>query len=218
MKPWQDYVLNKCFNESNYPEIPEKFRYHSNLKRFMTYDELWIDTIKRNGPIACVTLSLLFKPKIIVEFGVNLGWTSLLLSKLNPQAEVYGIDIRNTIFFDREFPIGYATIDIHKCENYTLHIMDSSKFDMENQVDFCFVDGDHEYEGVRKDCERAWKNRNKDGDWIIAFDDYHPSNEGVVKAVDEFVSAVGFKLQKAWSWYWIGTKEADEQMLNNIGG
>ena len=144
MNNWQDYLLSKCFDKNNYPEVPSEVRYHPNLKRFMTYEELEIDTIQRNGAIAASTLSLLFKPKVVVEFGVNLGWTSLLLSKLNPEADVHGIDISETVWFDKDYPIGWACL-LHEPKNYTLHIMDSSKFEMTGQVDLCFVDGDHSF-------------------------------------------------------------------------
>lgn len=181
----------------------------------MTYEELEHDTLVNNGAIAASTLSLLFKPKVVVEFGVDLGWTALLLSKLNPDAEVHGVDFRETTWFDRDFPIGYAC-QLHKVKNHTLHTMKCWDFDMTGKVDLCFVDGAHDYDGVLKDVHRAWTNRNKNGSWCIAFDDYHPSNAGLVKAIDEFVSLVGFKLQKMASWFWIGSIEMSEADLPNV--
>ena len=216
MNNWQNYLLNECFDKNNFPEVSKEYRYHPNLKRFMTYEELEIDTIQRNGAIAATTLSLLFKPKVVVEFGVDLGWTALLLSKLNPQAEVHGVDHREMTWFDRDFPIGYAC-KLHKVQNHTLHVpMNCWDFDMTGKVDLCFIDGAHDYQGVFDDTWRAWHNRNKTQDWCIAFDDYHPSNAGLVKAIDEFVKMSGFKLQKIASWVWIGTKEVTEQELSNV--
>ncbi len=57
------------------------------------------------------------------------------------------------------------------------------EFDVEEKVDFLFIDGDHRYRGVRLDCE-LWIPFVKKGSYIL-FDDYSSSWVGVKKAVDE---------------------------------
>lgn len=214
MKDWKKYIF-ECFEKENFVDVPKDLREeHIDLTRFGTYDYFVWDTIERNGPIASATLSLFFKPKVIVEFGVKAGWTSLLLSGLNPHAIVYGVDIAEYID-STNIPIGYVC-GLHKLKNFYLSKMTSWEFILPYQVDLCFIDGDHSYEAVIKDSWRAWNNRNVYSNWIIAWDDYHPTNEGVIRAVDEFTKEVGYELQKAWSWYWIGTKKATEFDLENI--
>lgn len=211
---WKDYVFD-CFKKEEFYDFTPEEVINSNFVRFPTYDVFHHDVSVNNGPIASATLSLLFRPKVIVEMGVKIGWTSLLLSRLNPQAEVHGVDIAEYLDYKTETLTGLALVK-HKVPNFQLHIMNSWDFDMKGKVDLCFIDADHEEEPVWKDSWRAWENRNRDGDWCIAWDDYHPTNQGVVKSVDKFVAEVGYKLQKAWSWYWIGTKEATEAELSKL--
>ena len=56
-------------------------------------------------------------------------------------------------------------------------------FEVEEKVDFLFIDGDHSYRAVRLDCE-LWIPFVKKRSYIL-FDDYSSSWEGVRKAVDE---------------------------------
>lgn len=218
LKPWQRYVLS-CFPKDEFYEFPEYILRLSAMHRYSTYNKFVWDTITRNGCIASATLSLAFKPKVIVEMGIHGGFTTLLLCKLNPQARVHAVD-RISILPDYEgvlyprLPIGYAAL-INNVKNLTLHIKDSAEFYMPNQVDLCFVDGDHFKPGVEHDTWRAWENRNRSGDWCIAWDDYHPSNPDVKNTIDDFVKEVGYPLQKMVSWVWIGSKILSENELVN---
>lgn len=55
----------------------------------------------------------------------------------------------------------------------------------DKSLDFIFIDGDHNYEGINKDLH-AWRPKMKDGA-IMAGHDYNPhSFPGVIKAVDDF--------------------------------
>jgi hypothetical protein len=80
----------------------------------------------------------------------------------------------------------------------------------------CFIDADHFLPAVEKDTWRAWDNRNVEGDWCIAWDDYHVNNQDVFNTVNEFVNKVGYPLQKIASWYWIGSKTMTENDLAGI--
>ncbi len=217
MHDWQKYALS-CFKKEEFYEFPEFIREaDSGFKRYATHDEFVFDTMERCGCIAAATLSMLFKPKIIVEMGVNLGWTSLLLCKLNPTARVYGIDISGR-FQNGKFPYlptGYATF-MHNVKNYTLVMGNSWDFSMQRQIDLCFIDADHTLPAVEKDTKRAWENRNSKGEWCIAWDDYHENNPDVFNTINKFVKEVGYSLQKIASWYWIGNKTIAENDLANI--
>lgn len=215
MKDWQRYALH-CFKPEEFYHMPLSYRYHPShyFSRFCSYDEFKLDTLERSGCIASACLSLLFKPETIVEFGVNAGWTSLLLCRLNPDAWVHGVDFVGRLP-NQDFPTGMVPL-LHNVPNYSLHIMNSWEFDMSGSVDLCFIDADHFIPNVEKDCWTAWENRNVDGDWCIAWDDYHPSNPDVLNTVDDFVKQVGYPLQKIGSWYWIGTKIIGENDLSDI--
>ncbi|MHA2265881.1 MAG: hypothetical protein ACXAEN_26105, partial [Candidatus Thorarchaeota archaeon] len=76
MAKWQEYVLS-CFPKNEFYEVPKEWIVPGNaMHRFASYDALVHDTMKRNGPIAPACLSLLFRPKVIVEMGVHVGWTT----------------------------------------------------------------------------------------------------------------------------------------------
>jgi predicted O-methyltransferase YrrM len=71
--------------------------------------------------------------------------------------------------------------------------------DFANQsLDLVFIDASHDYENVKKDIA-AWLPKVKVGG-ILAGDDYHPTWNGVVKAVDE---CFGWNVQKdkLQAWY-----------------
>lgn len=55
-------------------------------------------------------------------------------------------------------------------------------------IDFVYIDGDHQYQQVKKDIENYWAILKKGG--IIGGDDidngYDPSHDGVMQAVQEF--------------------------------
>jgi hypothetical protein len=154
---------------------------------------------------------------MIVEMGVNFGWTSLLLCRLNPGAEIHGVDLypllRDVPGYP-DLPTGYI-LQLHNISNFQLHIMNSWELKIAN-VDLCFIDADHENKSVLNDSFTAWENRNEKGDWCIAWDDYHPSNKGVVDAINDFLKVVGYPLHKIGSWHWIGSKQVPEWNLENM--
>lgn len=215
--PWQEYLLSQ-FKPEEFVETPVEMRTDggAGVFRFGTYYDLVYDTLINNGAVAATTLSMLFKPKVITEFGIYAGSTTMLLSKLNPSAKVYAIDFVEKHFTPNfELPTGYVA-KLQQLSNVVYVIKNSCEFDMTGKVDFCFIDGDHCGDAPYKDSWRAWENRNTSEDWCIAWDDYHINNPDVYTAVNKFVKEVGYPLQKAWSWYWIGTKVADESKLVNI--
>jgi hypothetical protein len=212
---WKDYLFAH-FKKDEFYDLPDEVIRISpdGLGRFRSYNELQIDTADRCGAIASTTLSMLFKPKVIVEMGVNLGWTSLLLCRLNPDAVVYGIDNRSESEY-KPLPVGFIPF-AHNIRNFVLKNCNSWDFELPGQVDLCFIDADHFLPAVEKDTWRAWDNRNVEGDWCIAWDDYHVNNQDVFNTVNEFVNKVGYPLQKIASWYWIGSKTMTENDLAGI--
>jgi hypothetical protein len=181
--------------------MPEEARDFMNGHwRFFDYISFLDDTLNRYGAVASVCLSMAYKPKRIVEMGVYSGCTSFLLARANPDAQVYGVDI-NRLAGGLKTGL---TVLTHKCSNYQLFFEDSSNFEVQN-VDMCFIDGDHCGDAPYHDSLRAWKNRNVNRDWCIAWDDYHESNPDVVNSVNRFVDEVGMELRTLMSWVYIGT-------------
>jgi hypothetical protein len=59
-----------------------------------------------------------------------------------------------------------------------------------------FIDGDHSYEGVRRDLLSWWPKIAKNG-FIGGHDYAHPKPRwGVKKAVDEFFNGLGLEVQR----------------------
>lgn len=213
MKPWQEYLLSK-FPKDEYVDIPAWVVDLVNMWRHATWEKFISDTLDCNGTQMAALLSMAYKPKVIVEMGVDAGFTTLQFCKLNPDARVYGIDNRSQNS-NTKLPIGFHVL-MNNVSNLTLAIMNSWDFSMPGKVDLCFIDAEHCGEAPWKDTLRAWDNRNTLGDWCIAWDDYHPNNPDVFGAVNRFVTDVKMDLQQVGSWVFIGTIPATE--LRNYGG
>ena len=206
--PWQKYVLS-CFTEQEYHNYPDHWRGLDGIWRFSTWGHLVDDTVRCFGTQMVALLSLTYRPKVIVEMGVHVGSTTMLLCKLNPQAQVHGVDISEVVPpYDLE--VGYAAL-LQEPSNLTIHRGDSREFVMPKMVDMCFIDADHLGTAPYEDSRRAWENRNFSGDWCIAWDDYHPNNPDVKGAVDRFTREVGCDLHTVGSWVYIGTKVIGEE-------
>lgn len=78
----------------------------------------------------------------------------------------------------------------------------SKKFD-DNSLDFIFIDAAHDYENVKNDIN-IWYPKLKNGG-TLAGHDYHPTLDGVVRAVNEWALA-GSKLVRVDATTWIHHK------------
>jgi predicted O-methyltransferase YrrM len=121
------------------------------------------------------------KPKRVLEIGTASGGVLFLLGQIaNSDATIISIDLPGG-----QFGGGYANWKTEfyksfgKCQQ-SIHLLreDSHSFDAVNHVkkilkdeklDFCFIDGDHTYEGVKKDFEMYSQLIKPDG--VIAFHD-----------------------------------------------
>lgn len=205
LKRWQEYLFD-CFPEKAHLTAPPYVASIPGIWRAKDWLHLASDTVHCNGTQMAAVLSLVYKPLVVVEMGVHDGTTLLLLCKLNPQARVYGVDCRSRIHGDnspQSVPVGFTAL-MQGVKNLTLHIGNSWEFSVPG-VGLCFIDADHAGDAPYKDSVRAWSNRNVDGDWCIAWDDYHPNNPDVVRAVDRFCGEVGMQLHQIGSWVYIGT-------------
>lgn len=194
---WQKYFVD-CVRSKPFVtvkpinDMPEMWA-HTSAERY-------IDYYCHGGCARSWTvLSMIYKPKRIVEFGTAIGIRTNLLAILNPQAYVLSID--NQVGEEALcVPMGFLAK-----HNSNVYISTGNSWDFKvKDVDMCFVDADHSKLGVLWDSYRAWLNRNKEGDWCIVWDDY--SLESVRQAVNRFVKEVNCKLEHSVGLYFIGTK------------
>ena len=112
------------------------------------------------------------KPESYLEIGVRHGWTLYLVSKVIPKARLFGIDLPGV------FPWGDEGSDeilrkVAQATGAEITFADSheestaAKF---GNIDFVFIDGDHKYDGVKRDWE-LYGPLVKQGH--IAFHDIH---------------------------------------------
>jgi hypothetical protein len=67
----------------------------------------------------------------------------------------------------------------------------------ERSVDLIFIDGDHSYDGVRRDL-LAWWPKVKRGGWLGGHDYAHPNQGEVKRAVDETMGLVKLGDNRTW--------------------
>ncbi len=108
-----------------------------------------------------------------VEVGVDKGkslWISRQVAK--DGVATYGVDIKDnpmvagTVFFQGD------SVEISKT--------------FEDHIGVLFIDGDHSYEGCRRDIEAWYPHMAMNG--VMIFHDCDESSTGVVQAVAEFVN------------------------------
>jgi predicted O-methyltransferase YrrM len=76
--------------------------------------------------------------------------------------------------------------------------------DISEDLDFVYIDGNHEYEFVKDDIANYYPLLNEGG--ILAGHNYTPGWPGVIQAVDEFARHRGLKVQRAKFADWFITK------------
>jgi predicted O-methyltransferase YrrM len=81
---------------------------------------------------------------------------------------------------------------VNLIKGYSLDVVDNYE---DESLDFCFIDGSHEYDDVKKDII-AWLPKVKKGG-ILAGHDYDVVWKGVMNAVDELLGKENIKLKKS---------------------
>jgi len=196
MISWRDNFIKKV--DDNFVPIKainetEEMLAHESKEKYIKY---YCDSGSCQG---WGVLSILYKPKVIVEFGTGNGIRTNLLAILNPEAIIYTVDNNDKSGY-ADAATGFMAA--HN-ENVIIILSDTSDFKLEN-VDMCFIDADHTEEGVWKDSHIAWEAKNVKENWCIVWDDY--SLKGVKAGVDRFIGKVKCKLSTVGGLYIIGTK------------
>ena len=66
----------------------------------------------------------------------------------------------------------------------------------DHSLDFVFIDGDHSYDGCRRDIS-AWRPKVRTGGWLMGHD--YTIRPGVRRAVDELGVVVELDADKVWA-------------------
>jgi cephalosporin hydroxylase len=121
-----------------------------------------------------------FKPKCVIEIGIARGGTLFLWSKVaTSEAIIIGLDLN----MKHRLPL-FKSFKEDRQESHLLSANSHAEATLQNvkqiigekKVDFLFIDGDHTYEGIKKDFEMYSNLVVKGG--IIALHDIclHPSD------------------------------------------
>lgn len=94
----------------------------------------------------------------------------------------------------------FAADRIEIIRDYAQNVVDKYP---DESFDYIFIDGDHSYDGVKRDIA-AWKSKVKKGGWIGGHDYNHPRLPGVKQAVDEAFPENSIELDDNRTWFvWI---------------
>jgi len=159
------------------------------------------------------------KPKVVLEIGTAKGGTLFSFTRVaQPDATLISIDLPEAPFWG-----GYPAWKIPLYESFALpcqkiHLIKRDSHDsvtlgvikniLDNRkVDFLFIDGDHEYEGVKRDFEMYSVLVRNGG--IIAFHDICPHHPETGCEVNKFWVELKEKyryleLVKDWKQRWAG--------------
>ena len=127
------------------------------------------------------------------EVGVDKGRNALSILQTLPIKKLYLIDIIQTE--DAKL--------IHHFGNIHWLIMKSEEAckEIHESLDFCYIDGNHEYSYVCKDLVSYYSLLKPNG--LLGGHDYGPSESGVKKAVNEFARENGLKLNVSFPDFWL---------------
>ena len=154
------------------------------------------------------------------EIGVEVGAFSKYLCQDNPKLKLYSIDSwsaykdygygksqnRQNSYYQR----AQVKLAPYNCQIVQDYSMSAVRRFADESLDFVYIDANHDYKYVKEDI-REWSKKVRRGG-IVAGHDYYvfPSgNDGVVKAVDEWVRENNIKpwfiynKEKTPSWFYV---------------
>lgn len=171
-------LSSKCKNLEEYVDLAKSFEYSI----FKDSPIFLIHSMQRKLEILkFIKLLKIIRPKIVLEIGTAFGGTLFLLSKFsNSDALLISIDLPEGQFgrgyssLQRSFYKSFASnnqkiviIRNNSHSSSTLRIV--KKILNTKKIDVLFIDGDHTYEGVKKDFKMYSPLVKKNG--IVAFHD-----------------------------------------------
>ncbi len=124
------------------------------------------------------------KPKVILEIGTANGGTLFLFSRIAPEdATIVSVDLPGggfgggysawrTLLY-KAFPLRGKKMHLFRADSHKNETLEQVKVVLDGQqIDFLFIDGDHTYEGVKRDFEMYSPLVRKGG--MVAFHDIVP--------------------------------------------
>jgi len=136
------------------------------------------------------------KPKYILEIGTASGGTMFLFTRVaSEDATIISIDLPKGNFgggypewkipLFKSFALSQQKINLIRADSHDMTTLKKTKSILKDKrLDLLFIDGDHSYEGVKKDFEMYSPLVKKGG--IIAFHDIVPGPERKVGGVPKF--------------------------------
>ncbi len=136
------------------------------------------------------------KPKYILEIGTASGGTMFLFTRVaSEDATIISIDLPKGNFgggypewkipLFKSFALSQQKINLIRADSHDMTTLKKTKSILKDKrLDLLFIDGDHSYEGVKKDFEMYSPLVKKGG--IIAFHDIVPGPERKVGGVHKF--------------------------------
>ncbi|MEO6695005.1 MAG: class I SAM-dependent methyltransferase [Ignavibacteria bacterium] len=179
-------------------KIEDVLRSVSNYSGRGFYDKIRLAQIDEELYELCLRV-VKHKPKVIAEIGTWNGGTFYVWTRINPQAKkIISIDLPDGQFgggydskrikffkefaYDRDASQLYFIRGDSKAKTTTDEL---EKILNGDKIDFLYIDGDHTYEGIKKDFEIYLNFLSNDG--LIGFHDIntHKDGYGVVKFWNE---------------------------------
>lgn len=127
-----------------------------------------------------------------LEIGVSYGYNAEVMLKCLNLKILFLID-PIPLCQDRIKKFPNAIYSPFRSEDIYRHIPDN--------LDFIYIDGDHSYEGVKKDIELYWPKVRKGG--VFGGHDFCPKIHGVARAVTEFTVKNRLDLQGDQFDWWV---------------
>lgn len=172
------------------------------------------------------------KPKIILEIGTCSGGTLFLFTRIAAyDATIISIDLPFGLYgggylklkkpLYKSFILQNQNIILLRCDSHDYKtILRVKQLLNREKIDFLFIDGDHRYNGVKKDFEMYHPLVNENG--IVAFHDilinYQDQTIGVHKFWNEIKTKYNFEeIVEDWNQNQsgIGILKKNESLLNN---
>lgn len=187
--------LHKVMNSENIEEVLDSINKYSG-RGF--YDKIRLAQIEEELISLCRRV-VDHKPRIIAEIGTWNGGTFYVWTRINPQAEkIISIDLPSGQFgggydekrikFFREFACDRQGTELYfiRGDSKSKETTDKlSEILRKDKIDFLYIDGDHTYEGIKKDFYIYLDFMSEKG--LIGFHDINTFKEGygVVKFWNE---------------------------------
>lgn len=146
----------------NYEELDSK----ANLGAFSTFD----------SEALMPEVAMLKEDDIYLGVGVDKGKSLSIARMVNPKCHIWGVDIQpNPEVPNTDFLHGDSVAMAKRWEEEDM-----------DKISVLFIDGDHSYQGCKRDIDAWYPHMKKEG--VMMFHDCDETSPGVVQAVAEFVN------------------------------